>query len=57
MWSYLAPKDGVLWNSHPTVEPSLHFLAAQGEIARIKEEIEKGKSNYHVVFVAANYLK
>ena len=24
-------------------DPSLHFLAAQGEIAKIKEEIDKGK--------------
>ena len=23
-------------------DPSLHFLAAQGEIAKIKEEIDKG---------------
>jgi hypothetical protein len=25
-----------------TSDPSLHFLAAQGEIAKIKEEIDKG---------------
>lgn len=24
------------------LDPSLHFLAAQGEIAKIKEEIDKG---------------
>lgn len=27
-------------------DPSLHFLAAQGEIAKIKEEIDKGVFKY-----------
>ena len=32
------------------LDPSLHFLAAQGEIAKIKEEIDKGVSNFNKHF-------
>ena len=32
-----------LSSSFSISDPSLHFLAAQGEIAKIKEEIDKGK--------------